>query len=373
MSPWSPRSWMHQVEARLPGASDPRVAVVFWALAAQVPVLALCALIVLFTGPATGFGIAVVLAILALGCMALIWTGHARLGAWVWIATNLALYITLSPSHGDSYSAMMTSIGVMVLLAAFALGWREALLISALGILAHAGFTASVLAGRPIAYPEPWEHLVGQGGVLVETALLAGLVSHRLHSALTRAMRSEQAAQQALAERDTELGLRRAADNKLTEALSSREAGQPGQERVPGEHEPRAADAAERHHRLQRAARGETRQRDTRYAGGPGAKIRTPASTCSSLINDILDLSKIEAGRMDRLCRADRPHRAPRGGPRDHRAAGRQERQHPGDRSSPRRTSARSTPTWDETQTEPAEPARQRFEVHQGRDDHAGA
>ena len=71
-------------------------------------------------------------------------------------------------------------------------------------------------------------------------------------------------------------------DEDLMLAKEGGGAGQPHQERVPRQHEPRAAHAAERHHRLQRDAAGGGGRTPARRTRSPTSRRSTPrASTCS--------------------------------------------------------------------------------------------
>ena len=84
---------------------------------------------------------------------------------------------------------------------------------------------------------------------------------------------------------------------QLTEAKGSGGRGQPRQERVPGQHEPRDPDADER-----RPRHGRARARRAAAAGAAGPAADDPRrrpSRCCVIIDDILDFSKIEAGRLD--------------------------------------------------------------------------
>ena len=163
----------------------------------------------------------------------------------------------------------------------------------------------------------------------------------------------------------------RAAERAAALAVGGAGEGEQAQVGVPREHVARAAHAAQRRHRLFGAAARRHRRRAHPNAARLHRRAAArPRSICSSLINDILDLARIEAGKMPVHIEPVSLPRADAGSV----AAGRADGHVAKSSTFERRRRVRlpdDRDRQDEGEADPAQPAVERGEVHEPRDGRA--
>ena len=164
------------------------------------------------------------------------------------------------------------------------------------------GFTAAELTSRPyVEFVHPDDRgattaeagsiASGAGSALFENRYLCKDGSYRWLAWKTAPLPGEGLIY-AMARDVTEQ--KRAAE-ELRQARGGGARGEPGEGRLPRQHEPRDPDADERGHRDGRAP--PRHRARARSSASTWSRSRTRRSRCSGLINDVLDFSKIEAGR----------------------------------------------------------------------------
>jgi signal transduction histidine kinase/CheY-like chemotaxis protein len=214
------------------------------------------------------------------------------------VAVLVALIVLPAPVVGGSASPYLYSMPLVAMIAVFLHGYRIAVVAAVIGVGAAPAWQLVESLGwiEPGPAPGPF---VPQLLLCLSGLVFAYYPSERWDQALRLAREHEEAAIRALAARDEELERRARAEEELQKAVAAADQASIAKSQF----------LASMSHELRtplNAILGYSEilldDIDDEFAQADLGRIRSSGQHLLSLINDVLDLSKIEAGKMELVC-----------------------------------------------------------------------